>query len=106
MVAFGQCQVELASLVPSLYHHHTLKLDKSLIDNIAVDDRALLKTQAIIRLAQDLGYATVAEGAETAEQVERLRALGCDGIQGYALARPMNPDLLITMLRDQPAFPW
>ncbi|WP_314100990.1 sensor domain-containing phosphodiesterase [uncultured Stenotrophomonas sp.] len=85
---------------------HTLKLDKSLIDNIAVDERALLKTQAIIRLAQDLGYATVAEGAETAEQVERLKALGCDEIQGYALARPMDPDLLITMLRDLPAFPW
>ncbi len=85
---------------------HTLKLDKSLIDNIVVDERACLKAQAIVRLAQDLGYVTVAEGAETVEQVECLKALGCDEVQGYALARPMPPAQLSEMLTKSPVFPW
>ena len=85
---------------------HTLKLDKSLVDNIVTDKRACLKAQAIIRLAQDLGYITVAEGAESADQVSRLQALGCDEIQGYALARPMMPEDLASLLEVPSAFPW
>lgn len=85
---------------------HTLKLDKSLVDNIVTDERACLKAQAIIRLAQDLGYITVAEGAESADQVSRLQALGCDEIQGYALARPMMPEDLASLLAVPPVFPW
>ncbi|WP_406235759.1 EAL domain-containing protein [Isoptericola jiangsuensis] len=67
----------------------TLKLDKTVIDRLCVDPRAALKVEAIIGLAQRLGYAAVAEGVESAEQVARLQALGCDEIQGFALARPM-----------------
>ncbi|AWH49931.1 sensor domain-containing phosphodiesterase [Stenotrophomonas sp. SAU14A_NAIMI4_5] len=67
----------------------TLKLDKTVIDRLCVDPRAALKVEAIIGLAQRLGYAAVAEGVESAEQVVRLQALGCDEIQGFALARPM-----------------
>lgn len=86
---------------------HTLKLDKSLIDNIVEDERAFLKAQAIVRLAQDLGYVTVAEGAETLEQVGRLKAMGCDEIQGYALARPMRPEHLSAALtKASEVFPW
>lgn len=85
---------------------HTLKLDKSLIDNIVNDERACLKARAIIRLARDLGYSTVAEGAETFDQVECLRALGCEEIQGYALARPLKPDSLVALLREKQGFPW
>jgi EAL domain-containing protein (putative c-di-GMP-specific phosphodiesterase class I)/GGDEF domain-containing protein len=85
---------------------HTLKLDKSLIDNIVNDERACLKAKAIIRLAKDLGYATVAEGAETFDQVECLRALGCQEIQGFALARPLKPESLIALLQERRGFPW
>jgi len=67
-----------------------LKLDKSLIDNLATDERSLLKARAIIGLAHGLGYITVAEGAETKEQVSLLQSLGCDEIQGFALAKPMS----------------
>ncbi|WP_367382558.1 EAL domain-containing protein [Stenotrophomonas cyclobalanopsidis] len=70
----------------------TLKLDKTVIDRLCVDPRAALKVEAIIGLAQRLGYAAVAEGVESAEQVARLQALGCDEIQGFALARPMTAE--------------
>lgn len=77
---------------------HTLKLDKSLIDDISEDQRALLKVQAIVGLAHDLGYSTVAEGAETNGQVAKLQGLGCDEIQGFALSRPTSAIELAELL--------
>lgn len=44
---------------------------------------------AIISLARALRLETTAEGIETAEQLVMLRALGCDDVQGYLIARPM-----------------
>jgi EAL domain-containing protein (putative c-di-GMP-specific phosphodiesterase class I) len=69
---------------------HTIKLDKSMIDDLPTDTRAQLKVQAVISLAHGLGYNTVGEGAETFEQVALLQAYGCDEIQGFALSRPIS----------------
>ncbi|MGE6334574.1 EAL domain-containing protein, partial [Stenotrophomonas sp. NPDC077659] len=80
---------------------HTLKLDKTLVDDLATDSRARLKVQAVIGLAHDLGYTTVGEGAETREQVVTLQALGCDEIQGFALSRPVDAQTLADRLRSQ-----
>jgi len=76
----------------------TLKLDKSLIDDISEDQRALLKVQAIVGLAHDLGYSTVAEGAETSDQVAKLQGVGCDEIQGFALSKPISAIELAELL--------
>jgi EAL domain-containing protein (putative c-di-GMP-specific phosphodiesterase class I) len=46
---------------------------------------------AIIELAHTLGMEVVAEGVETANQAEQLRAMGCDQIQGYFFSRPLPP---------------
>ncbi|MDI9272075.1 GGDEF and EAL domain-containing protein [Stenotrophomonas sp. PFBMAA-4] len=75
----------------------TIKLDKSMIDDLPTDARAQLKVQAVISLAHGLGYNTVAEGAETAEQVALLRAYGCDEIQGFALSRPVDASALAAL---------
>lgn len=82
----------------------TLKLDKSLIDNIDTDERAFIKAQAIIRLAHELGYTTVAEGAETLSQVEQIQKLACDEIQGFALAKPMSALQLTEKLKCDRGF--
>jgi EAL domain-containing protein (putative c-di-GMP-specific phosphodiesterase class I) len=84
----GYCNFGYLSELPI----STLKLDKTVIDRLCQDPRAALKVEAIIGLAHRLGYSAVAEGAETAEQVARLQALGCDEIQGFALARPMTAE--------------
>ena len=81
----------------------TLKLDKTVIDRLCLDPRAALKVEAIIGLAQRLGYAAVAEGVESAEQVARLQALGCDEIQGFALARPMTAEAFSERFRPASA---
>jgi EAL domain-containing protein (putative c-di-GMP-specific phosphodiesterase class I) len=53
----------------------------------------------IINLAHTLGVAAVAEGVENADQVRRLRELGCDFGQGYHFGRPLPPDDLAARLR-------
>ena len=66
----------------------TIKIDRSFVAGIGDDtDRAII--DAVISLAHGLRITTVAEGIETEEQFERLRAMGCDVGQGYLFARPM-----------------
>lgn len=66
-----------------------LKIDRSLIADIGSkhDHRAIV--QAFISLAKGLGYDVVAEGVETLEQIELLKAMGCDVLQGFMIAPPM-----------------
>ncbi len=66
-----------------------LKIDKSFVQDITVnaEDRAIV--YAIIGMASSLGLRTIAEGVETQEQLDALRARGCDEIQGYFYSRPL-----------------
>jgi EAL domain-containing protein (putative c-di-GMP-specific phosphodiesterase class I) len=47
---------------------------------------------ALIQLARTLGYGTIAEGVETAAEMESLRSLGCARAQGYHLGRPLDAE--------------
>lgn len=73
----------------------TLKIDKSFVDDIIDDphDRAII--QAIITLAESFDINTIAEGAETREQVDALNTLGCYAIQGYWHSRPIDYNALL-----------
>src|SRR3546814_4470959 len=67
------------------------KIDRSFIrgiDNRDGENVAIVR--AIVALANSLGMITTAEGAETQEEVEALREIGCDQIQGFAYGKPMN----------------
>ncbi len=70
----------------------TLKIDKSFVDTIAGDterDEDIILLQHIITLAKELGFVCLAEGAESRAQIERLRDLGCEIIQGYYYSKPI-----------------
>ena len=60
-----------------------LKIDRSFVDGLGVEDDDSAIVQATINLAHSLGLTTVAEGTETPDQVRALTDLGCDKAQGY-----------------------
>jgi EAL domain-containing protein (putative c-di-GMP-specific phosphodiesterase class I) len=64
-----------------------LKIDQSLIRDDATSNGALMA--AVVGLVHERGLSVVAEGIETATQLERVRELGCDRVQGYLIGRPM-----------------
>jgi diguanylate cyclase (GGDEF)-like protein/PAS domain S-box-containing protein len=68
----------------------TLKIDCSFVERVSDPNGTYTIVQAIIALAHGLGLRVVAEGVERADQMECLRTLGCDGLQGCLLA-PVLP---------------
>jgi diguanylate cyclase (GGDEF)-like protein len=69
---------------------HTLKIDQSFVQHMHdnAEDREIVRT--IIALAHALGLNTVAEGVESVAQLELVRQMGCDEVQGYVIAKPMT----------------
>lgn len=72
-----------------------IKIDRSFVRDLSVTEGSLAIIRAVTRLAADLGMVTTAEGVETHEQLETLRAQGCTQAQGYLFsqARPANEAL-------------
>lgn len=68
------------------------KIDKSLIDKAEHIDREQLVIRHLIDLCHDLNMRCVAEGIETDSQIELLKKLGCDNLQGYKIGKPMLPE--------------
>ncbi|HVM77256.1 MAG TPA: EAL domain-containing protein [Candidatus Paceibacterota bacterium] len=71
-----------------------LKIDQSFVRRSlkSKEDRAIIQT--IVALGQNLNLKVVGEGVETKEQLNLLRELGCSGVQGFRVARPMSGDML------------
>jgi EAL domain-containing protein (putative c-di-GMP-specific phosphodiesterase class I) len=78
----------------------TLKIDKSFVDDLCdnVSNQAII--QAIITLGSSLGLETLAEGVENECQLEVLKEVGCDLIQGYYFSGPVDSDHMKTYLKD------
>lgn len=77
----------------------TVKIDRSFIKGLPSDQDDTAITRAVIAMAHSLGLKVVAEGVETDEQLQLLRGLGCDQVQGYLLGRPMPAADLALRLR-------
>lgn len=75
-----------------------VKLDRSFIAKIDQDARYRHIVKATVAMCQDLGMSVVCEGIETEQQLAVVKALGCDELQGFILARPMPPADVLTAL--------
>ncbi|WP_280953859.1 EAL domain-containing protein [methanotrophic endosymbiont of Bathymodiolus puteoserpentis (Logatchev)] len=75
-----------------------LKIDKSFIDDIPFDISDMEIASTIIAIGQTLNFKVLAEGVETAEQLDFLRQKGCDSYQGYYKSRPLDKEAFADFL--------
>lgn len=76
-----------------------VKIDRAFIKDTPENLEDVAITKTIIAMAQALDLSTVAEGVETAEQLELLKSLGCDQIQGFFFSRPLPADDFLVFYR-------
>lgn len=76
-----------------------LKLDRSFVRDINIDQNNTEITKAIIAMAHNLRLKVIAEGIETVEQMNFLQAMNCDLMQGYLFSRPLPPDEFEQLLK-------
>ena len=77
-----------------------LKVDQGFVKETDIKDEQASLVAAIVSLARSLRLQAVAEGVETATQLEALTALGCVYAQGYYFAQPMHPSMLTPILES------
>ncbi|WP_245496768.1 putative bifunctional diguanylate cyclase/phosphodiesterase [Lichenibacterium ramalinae] len=65
-----------------------IKIDRSFVANAMTDQSSMAVLKGVIQIGRDLGVSTLAEGVETKGQLDLLRSLGCDVIQGYLIGKP------------------
>ena len=83
-------------------HFSTIKVDRSFVQGAAQGSQeSLAIIRAVVAMAQSLDMSTTAEGTETSEEVEMIRKLGCDKIQGYYFGRPMAADDALALVANR-----
>jgi len=78
-----------------------LKVDQCFVRNLATDPSDAAIMRAIVSLGHSLKLKVLAEGVETAEQLMRLKAEGCDEAQGYHFGRPMPAEHFVALVRGE-----
>lgn len=95
---FGSGYSSFASL-----HHLTtdyLKIDKCFIDTMLSDDKAYTLVSTMVEMGHKLGYGIIAEGVETLEQLNILKKLDCEIVQGYLFSKPTSAAHISELLRS------
>ena len=76
-----------------------IKIDKSFIRDLEVDEGAMSIVHAILGIARGMGLDVLAEGVETQEQADLLSSLGCAEMQGYLFSKPVAPEEVTKLLQ-------
>ena len=100
---FGTGYASLSYL--SRFPVQSLKIDRSFVAGLGQEKDAIAIVAAVTSLGHALGLEVTAEGVETAEQLERVKAIGCDHAQGFYFSRALTAEeftaLLSTGMIDQ-----
>ena len=78
-----------------------IKIDKSFIDRMNVDNSGKQYVSAIISIGHIMNFKVVSEGVEQPEQLETLKAIGCDIIQGYIWGKPVSPEEAEKLVKNE-----
>lgn len=76
------------------------KIDKYFIDDMLIDNKGLLLVSSMIEMGHKFGYKIIAEGVETSEQLNILKGMNCEAIQGYLFSKPGCPDEISKLLNN------
>ncbi|MDR3573958.1 MAG: EAL domain-containing protein [Anaerolineaceae bacterium] len=79
---------------------HTIKIDKSFVEEIGVTEKNFGLIQAIILMAHEMGMDAIAEGVETNDQLQSLKKMGCNYGQGFLISRPLDGATVTKWLKD------
>lgn len=94
---FGSGYSSLSILLETPFD--VIKIDKKFMDNMMVSEKGKLILAQVVLMAEKLGLGLLAEGVETKEQVDVLRSIGCDIVQGYYYAKPMPAEEFYELLK-------
>lgn len=78
-----------------------IKIDRSFVMDMAGSDSDMMIVKTMIKLAHGLGKRILAEGVESATQLELLRGMSCDAVQGFYIAKPLAEDDALVFYRQQ-----
>lgn len=98
---FGTGHSSLSRLQMLPLHH--LKIDKSFIQELTSNSKVAHIIQAIVTLAQNLGMKLTAEGVEKQEELDFLRSIHCEDVQGFLFYRPLSAQKATEILQNQQA---
>jgi EAL domain-containing protein (putative c-di-GMP-specific phosphodiesterase class I) len=90
----GYSSLNMLSVIPI----DVLKMDRSFIQNLEQDSKAVHLISLILGIAKNLGIPVIAEGVETEGQLLLLKRLGCTLVQGYYFSRPLHPSDFETVI--------
>jgi EAL domain-containing protein (putative c-di-GMP-specific phosphodiesterase class I) len=77
----------------------TLKIDKTFVDTVLQDENSNIIMESIMGMVKKLGLETVAEGVEKPEQLEYLKSIHCDNIQGFLTGKPQREEDIESILK-------
>lgn len=91
------------SSLSRLYHLpiDTLKLDRSFVQGLPESAISRAISSAVVAMGHSLGLEVIAEGVETQVQLEFLRGLGCDKVQGFLVSAPLEAGEMEALLRAE-----
>ena len=94
---FGSGYSSLNVLLESPFD--VIKLDKRFVESMMTSDKGQNILEHVLQMASNLDITVLAEGVETKAQVDLLRSIGCDQVQGYYYAKPMTEDKFFELLK-------
>jgi len=101
---FGTGYSSLANL--KRFPVYSLKIDQSFVKDIPVGPNDTAITKAIIAMGHSMGMRVVAEGVEKPEQMQALRAFGCDEFQGFYFSRPLPLEEFLQLQKNHVPADW